>query len=316
MRSRGRSERFSPCWGPDRSAAPHSAYGPQADLGDRIPSRVLPEPNRSGGVPDWKGYYRWTAGRPPRELLMRTLDHVHWETRTPRSRRAIDLGCGAGNDSLELLRQGWKVLAIDRQAEALRMLSKRVPARLRGSLTMLVAPMEGLSLPPADLINASFSLPFCAPDRFEELWAGIRTSLRPGGHFAGQLFGTRDEWHGHRPPRSTRAPRCVGWPEATVPNCSERPRKTAGRSRARSAGTTSRSSSRNRDDVEFASISRPLEREAGLAGRSGLRRSPCRSDTLSAARPPRRRTSRSENPRGDASRGWRRRGSSRCRSEP
>lgn len=130
---------------------------------------------------------------------MRTLDHVHWETRTPRSRRAIDLGCGAGNDSLELLRQGWKVLAIDRQAEALRMLSKRVPARLRGSLTMLVAPMEGLSLPPADLINASFSLPFCAPDRFEELWAGIRTSLRPGGHFAGQLFGTRDEWHGHRP---------------------------------------------------------------------------------------------------------------------
>jgi SAM-dependent methyltransferase len=49
-----------------------------------------------------------------------------------------------------------------------------------------------------DLIYASFSLPFCSPDRFPALWRGIRRALRPGGHFAGQLFGDRDEWHGQR----------------------------------------------------------------------------------------------------------------------
>jgi tellurite methyltransferase len=146
----------------------------------------------------WKGYYRKTASRPPRELLLRTLDHIEWERRSRRRRAAIDLGFGAGTDTLELLRRKWLVLAIDQQQDAIRMLSRRIPPRLRGSLTMLVASMEGLDLPPADLIYASYSLPFCTPHRFPALWASIRSALRPGGHFAGQLFGDKDEWRGER----------------------------------------------------------------------------------------------------------------------
>ena len=148
---------------------------------------------------DWVGYYRWTAGRPPRELLLRALDHVSWEKKPHGRRTAIDLGCGSGNDSLELLRRGWHVLSIDQQPSALEFLSRRTPARWAKRLTLLVAPMEGLSLPRADMVYASFSLPFCAPDRFAALWKGIRRSLAPGGHFAGQLFGDRDEWFGKRP---------------------------------------------------------------------------------------------------------------------
>ncbi|MCI4326970.1 MAG: class I SAM-dependent methyltransferase [Thermoplasmata archaeon] len=142
----------------------------------------------------WTAYYRATASRPPRELLLRTLDHIDWERNPRRRRTAIDLGFGAGNDSLELLRRGWQVLAIDGQASAARFLAKRVPARHRSSLTTLVAPMEGLELPSADLVYASFSLPFCSPSAFPAFWASLRRSLRPGGHFAGQLFGDRDEW--------------------------------------------------------------------------------------------------------------------------
>jgi hypothetical protein len=59
--------------------------------------------------------------------------------------------------------------------------------------------MQGLSLPKVDLIYASFSLPFCGPAEFPRLWATIRRALVPGGHFAGQLFGDRDEWAGKRP---------------------------------------------------------------------------------------------------------------------
>ena len=58
--------------------------------------------------------------------------------------------------------------------------------------------MEGLELPPADLVYASFSLPFCPPEAFPRLWKTIRRSLRPGGHFAGQFFGDRDSWYGQR----------------------------------------------------------------------------------------------------------------------
>jgi hypothetical protein len=59
--------------------------------------------------------------------------------------------------------------------------------------------MEGLSLPKADLVYASYSIPFCTPSEFPKLWATIRRALVPGGHFAGQLFGNRDEWAGERP---------------------------------------------------------------------------------------------------------------------
>jgi tellurite methyltransferase len=147
----------------------------------------------------WAAYYRWTAKRPPRELLLQVLNHIEWERSRGRRRTAIDLGCGAGNDTLELLRRGWNVLAIDGQSVAARFLERRVPTRYRSSLTCLVAPMEGLELPAADLIYASFSLPFCSPDSFPALWVAIRGALRPGGHFAGQLFGDRDEWRRERP---------------------------------------------------------------------------------------------------------------------
>lgn len=149
--------------------------------------------------PPWAGYYRWTAARPPRELLLRTLDHVDWERRPRRPRTAIELGFGGGTDTLELLRRGWQVVAIDAQRDAATFLDRRVPPRLRRSLTIVIAPMEEVELPPAELVYASFSLPFCSPARFPLVWRRIRRALRPGGHFAGQLFGEKDAWFGQRP---------------------------------------------------------------------------------------------------------------------
>jgi hypothetical protein len=48
----------------------------------------------------------------------------------------------------------------------------------------------------ADLVNASFSLPLCPPDRFPGLWCRIVASLKVGGRFAGQLYGDHDGWAG------------------------------------------------------------------------------------------------------------------------
>jgi tellurite methyltransferase len=147
---------------------------------------------------NWAGFYRWTAKRPPRELLNQVLNHVAWEGKSRRGGVAIDLGFGAGNDSLELLRRKWRVLAIDGEASAASFLARRVPSEFRGSLTFLVAPMQDVVLPAADLIYASYSLPFCPPGKFPALWARIRESVKPGGHFAGQLFGKNDEWGADR----------------------------------------------------------------------------------------------------------------------
>lgn len=153
----------------------------------------------TGTRPPWLDYYRWTAARPPRELLLRTLDHIDWERPAREHRTAIEIGFGAGTDTLELLRRGWQVVAIDGERTAAKFLERRVPPRQRPSLTIVVAPMEEIDLPRADLIYASYSLPFCSLEKFPGLWAKIRKSVNPGGHFAGQLFGTGDAWYGHRP---------------------------------------------------------------------------------------------------------------------
>jgi tellurite methyltransferase len=156
----------------------------------------------------WGAYYRWTSKRPPRELLTQTLNHLEWERKGRRGSTAIDLGFGAGNDTLELLRRGWKVVGIDGESAAAKFLAKRVPARQRPALTCLVARMEEVDLPPADLVYASFSLPFCPPEEFPALWAKIRGAVRPGGHIAGQLFGDHDAWVGG-PPMSFHSARQV-----------------------------------------------------------------------------------------------------------
>jgi hypothetical protein len=53
----------------------------------------------------------------------------------------------------------------------------------------------------ADLVNASFALPFCHEEAFGSLWDWIGLVLSGGGLFAGQFFGDRDEWADVNPRR-------------------------------------------------------------------------------------------------------------------
>lgn len=139
---------------------------------------------------DWEGYYVWSAGRPVRPLLLEALRLFQGGT----GGEAVDLGCGDGTESLALLERGWSVLAVDADPDGLSRLGDRVPIDLRQQLRIVHASFVDLVLPPADLVFAGFSLPFCPPSGFGPLWARVRAALRPGAVFAGQLFGDRDSW--------------------------------------------------------------------------------------------------------------------------
>lgn len=145
----------------------------------------------------WADYYQAVAGRPPRETLLNALDRFAAEAQpTKRSTvgLAVDIGCGDGRDTVELLRRQWRVLAIDGEPEAIARLRQR-PDINRMYLETRVQRFENLVLPPeVDLINASFCLPFCPPAHFAECWEEIVIALRPGGRFCGHLFGDRDSW--------------------------------------------------------------------------------------------------------------------------
>ena len=144
---------------------------------------------------DWAAYYAKTGERPPRETLRFALGRFAAEPAAG-PRLAVDLGCGSGRDTVELLRRGWPVLAIDAEPAALAMLRERPDLPAAARLETRLARFEEADWPAADLVNSSFALPLCPPGRFPALWARILASLKPGGRFAGQLFGERDGFAG------------------------------------------------------------------------------------------------------------------------
>ncbi len=144
--------------------------------------------------PHWPSYYQAVAGRPPRDTLLGALERFERATPVQRSRFAVDLGCGEGRDTVELLRRGWQVLGIDANPEAIERLLNRDDLLYPNHLETCLSKFEDADWPEADLVNASFSLPFCAPESFPRLWSQIVRSLKSGCRFSGQLFGNRDSW--------------------------------------------------------------------------------------------------------------------------
>jgi tellurite methyltransferase len=137
----------------------------------------------------WRRYYD-AAGTDPRQTLRLALGRFTCEGIT--RGLAVDLGCGAGRDTLALLDRGWSVCAIDGEPEAIQRLLANAPETER--LRTQVATFSRADGPSCDLVNSSFALPFCHPSEFADVWARIVASLRAGGRFCGQLFGVRDGW--------------------------------------------------------------------------------------------------------------------------
>jgi SAM-dependent methyltransferase len=136
----------------------------------------------------WSDYCKRTSNRPPRPFLLRALGYFD----TPGF--AIDLGCGAGNETLELLRRGWRVLAIDGEPDAIEHVLEVVPSKDRERLQTAVVSFEDMVLPPAEFIWAGLSLSFIHPATFDKVWANIVQAIRPGGRVACDIFGPRHAW--------------------------------------------------------------------------------------------------------------------------
>jgi trans-aconitate methyltransferase len=136
------------------------------------------------GGDHWRRYNEGQLGRRVRPLCARALRAAG----PGAGRLAVDFGCGAGVETAALLTAGWRVLAIDGDAVALDGLADTE------GLQTACADLARAPLPPTDLFYAGYSLPFVAPDAFDEVWSRIRAALRPGAWLAVDLFGDRDSW--------------------------------------------------------------------------------------------------------------------------
>lgn len=143
--------------------------------------------------PTWSSYYESIAGAPPHQTLIQALQKFDEVGQPPGL--AIDLGCGGGRDCTKLLKSGWNVFAVDSCEDALNLILAN--QWTEEQLNTYAGNMEDAPLPPADLINAGVSLPFCAPEKFPILWQNICDALKPGARFSGHFFGRNDAWSGN-----------------------------------------------------------------------------------------------------------------------
>jgi SAM-dependent methyltransferase len=154
----------------------------------------------------WDTYFKYSPEHPPEETLKIALKSYRG---AGDSFFAIDLGSGTGRDTQELLKSGWKVLAVDSAEIALSKLTEQArklgeeankEKRPFGELFVRRGSFEVLdsvcaSIDKVDLINSSYGLPY-AGKSFELTWNQITKKLKPHGLFAGQFFGIRDDLHG------------------------------------------------------------------------------------------------------------------------
>lgn len=144
------------------------------------------------GMESWSTFYKKTEDRGPSWLLSRAMKMA---AALSGKRQAIDLGCGTGNETRQLVEAGWHVLAVDREPEALIRTTARCEGASHGDVMPLLAAFEQLhALPQSSLVYAGLSLPFCNPLHFEDFWQLVLRSLSPGGVFAGHFFGVRHGW--------------------------------------------------------------------------------------------------------------------------
>lgn len=106
---------------------------------------------------------------------------------------AVELGCGAGRDTVYLIKNGWNVLAIDKENVKSRIVEKLSKDELK-KFKFSKQKFECIELEKNDLIVSNFSLSFCNKNDFKKLWNKIRNSILNDGYFVGNFFGNNDEW--------------------------------------------------------------------------------------------------------------------------
>lgn len=108
---------------------------------------------------------------------------------------AYDLGCGAGNESIYLIKNGWKVFAVDKETEVIKDRCNELTKQEQVNLTIAEEDFKNLNFEQdVDFILSLFSLPWCDKKTFYDVWSKIENSLKIGGRICITLFGINDEF--------------------------------------------------------------------------------------------------------------------------
>lgn len=134
---------------------------------------------------NWNNYLEQTQGKNPRPLVVRALSYVQ------NRGVALDLGCGALNDAPTLIEAGFSTIDAVDSNPSIKDIADKFP-----KITFYPTTFDAFEFPVQryDLVNAQYALPF-AGIHFSSVWEQLTNSLKSGGIFTGQLFGSNDGWN-------------------------------------------------------------------------------------------------------------------------
>lgn len=125
----------------------------------------------------------------PSLLLLKFFQKGYHEKMT--GNVAIDIGCGAGNDTLCLLKKGYKVTDIDSDAQVKELLENR--SENNENLDIVIGDVSKVELHKADLIFANFSL-FFVRKNFDNFMKKLLSNINQNGFFVANFLGKEDDW--------------------------------------------------------------------------------------------------------------------------
>ena len=115
-------------------------------------------------------YYNITKNVQPHLNVQKFLDY-----KLP-PHKAIDIGCGAGRDTVALIKNNWEVLAIDKENTE-HIIKESLNEQEQKRLKFMNCTFGDMELPRANLVVANFSLPFSRRVYFNLIWKKINNAI-------------------------------------------------------------------------------------------------------------------------------------------
>ena len=144
---------------------------------------------------DWNNYHNITENKPPRKNIVNFIEKFNIIG------DAIDLGCGSGCDTIFLIKNNWRVLAID-SSNVEEKIRKKLSNEEQDKLKFEIQKYENLKLHKCDLLLSNNSLSFCNKNYFNKMWEEICFNIKTNGYFVGNFFGINDEWNNNENERT------------------------------------------------------------------------------------------------------------------
>lgn len=100
---------------------------------------------------------------------------------------AIDFGCGAGRDTIYLIKNGWDVISIDKE-NTRTLIEQNLSEEEKRHFKFLQSEFEDCKIEKNNLFVANFSIPFCKKECFVQLWNNIVNSIKENRIFYRKLL--------------------------------------------------------------------------------------------------------------------------------